>query len=625
MRSLPEAHRGLDLRNIRVRPTHGSQEHRRWDRLVASHHYLSFRRMFGKALRHVATLGPDWVALLGWQAAALKVAARDRWIGWSPQQKLRRLHLLTQNSRFVILPSFHNCPNLASRVLGLSLRRLSSDMQAVHGSPLLLAESFVDPAKFRGTCYLAANWRHLGRTGGFARRPGATPRWRRHDQPKEVFVYPLQPDAAQTLRSAQLEPALEQARPGPPPDTPQLRSMYEFLGAIPDYRGARGKRYSLQTVLTLALGARLAGYRGVTAIAQFGGLLSQDQRKAVDCFFSPSKLCYTTPNTTTFHNILATLPPDTLEDAAQAWAQQQSAQLCASKHKTADRRCAADPASDPDPFAKPAVCMDGKDVRGASKQAQDGRVMLFAAVEQGSGLVLGQMQVDSKTNEIPALPELADKLQLAGRVITADALHCQQKTARFLLQECDVHYLVTAVKDNQPTMAQELREMDFSDCPVVETHDKLHGRSERRRCWVKDLSGEEIQDKAQLHGRKQAIRIERKRCQRRRGKAVKTSIEVCYAPTSLAPAEATPEQLADLIRNHWHIENRLHYVRDFSYDEDRCRVYVRDLPRNLACLSNTAISLIRCQTRFRYIPEANRHYAARQQEALELLLIPPKR
>ena len=122
------------------------------------------------------------------------------------------------------------------------------------------------------------------------------------------------------------------------------------------------------------------------------------------------------------------------------------------------------------------------------------------------------MEIESKTNEIPALPELAAKLDLAGRVITADALHCQQKTARFLLQECDAHCLVTAVKDNQPTMAPELREMDFSDCPVVETHDKLHGRRERRRCWVKDLSGEEFQDKAQLHGRKQAIRIERKRC-----------------------------------------------------------------------------------------------------------------
>ena len=98
-----------------------------------------------------------------------------------------------------------------------------------------------------------------------------------------------------------------------------------------------------------------------------------------------------------------------------------------------------------------------------------------------------------------------------------------------------------------------------------------------------------------------------------------------YALTSLTADKATAEQLAALVRNHWHIENRLHYVRDFTYDEDRCRVYVRDLPRNLACLTNTAISIVRCQSRFQFLPEANRHFAARPQEALDLLLNPPAR
>jgi hypothetical protein len=137
----PSGLRDLDLRSVRVRPTRGAQEHRRWDRLVASHHYLSFEGLFGKALRHGATLGESWIALVGWQAAALKLAARDRWIGWSPQQQRERLHLITQNSRFVILPAWQGAANLASRVLGLSLRRLSDDMLAVHGFPLLLAET----------------------------------------------------------------------------------------------------------------------------------------------------------------------------------------------------------------------------------------------------------------------------------------------------------------------------------------------------------------------------------------------------------------------------------------------------------------------------------------------------
>ena len=589
MQSLPEACRDLDLRAIQVCPTHGADEHRRWDRLVARHHYLSFRCLFGKAVRHVAVLNSTWVALLGWQAAALKVTARDRWIGWSPQQELRPLHLIAQNSRFLILPGFH-CPNLASRVLALSLRRLSQDMRAAHGSDILLAETFVDRARFAGTCYRAANWQSLGFTSGYARQPGLTPRWRHHGQPKEIFVYPLQPHAAQALSSEQLDSALQDPQSSSPPDTPQLRSLYEFLGTIPDYRGARGKRYELRTVLTLALAARLAGYRGVTALAQFADLLDQDQRQAVGCFFSPSRRCYTTPNTTTFHTILATLPPDTLDAAVAAWAQQQGRQQAQQQdqQQASQPLCGPLGASTHDFFAQPPVCMDGKDVRGASKQTDGGRRMLFAAVEQGTGLVLGQLEIDRRSNEIPALPELAGKLELAGRIVTADALHCQQKMAHTLLEQCQAHYLVTAVKDNQPTMAQQLRAMDCSDCPMVETRDKVHGR------------------------------IERQRCQRRRGKTVKTSTEVSYALTSLSSEQASPQQLADLIRQHWHIENRLHYVRDVTYDEDRCRVYVRDLPRNLACLTIAAISLIRCRTRFRYVPVANRHFAARQQEALDL-------
>ena len=125
----------------------------------------------------------------------------------------------------------------------------------------------------------------------------------------------------------------------------------------------------------------------------------------------------------------------------------------------------------------------------------------------------------------------------------------------------------------------------FSACPLVETLDKQHGRSERRRYWVKDISAPEWDAYAALYGRQQAIRVERQRQQVKTGK---TSCEVSYALTSLGTAQATAEQLVALLRNHWEIENGLHYVRDFTYDEDRCRVYVRDLPRNLACLTKAA-------------------------------------
>ncbi len=150
----------IDLREVTVRPTRGAREHRLWDRLVKEHHYLRFHGIIGKGLRHVALHGETWVALVGWQPGAFKLAARDRWIGWTAEQQFRRLHLIANNSRFVILGP-RGVPNLASRVLGLSLRRLSADIEAAHGYPVLLAETFVDIKRFAGTCYRAANWRSL--------------------------------------------------------------------------------------------------------------------------------------------------------------------------------------------------------------------------------------------------------------------------------------------------------------------------------------------------------------------------------------------------------------------------------------------------------------------------------
>ncbi len=142
MATLPVSDSSIDLRAVTVRPTWGAQEHRRGDRLVEQHHYLAFHGVIGKGLRHVAVHGETWLALIGWQPGAFKLGARDRWIGWSAEQQFRRLHLIANSSRFVILTP-GRVPNLASRVLGLSLRRLSEDIQAVTGSGSL-AETFVD-------------------------------------------------------------------------------------------------------------------------------------------------------------------------------------------------------------------------------------------------------------------------------------------------------------------------------------------------------------------------------------------------------------------------------------------------------------------------------------------------
>ncbi len=273
--------------------------------------------MFGRALRQVSTLDWTWLALLGWRSGALRVAVDDRWIDWSRQQKLRRLHLIAQNVRFVILPAAEGRKNLASRVLGLSLRRLSHDIVQAQGHAVLLAESFLDRARNSGTCYRAANWQPLGFTSGYARQRGPTARWQHHGQPKQVPVYPL----ASNVQALLSQPEEQGHWFGPPKDPPApaavLGSLFESLQQLPHCRSSRGRGYPLASLLCLAASAHRAGYRGVTAYSQCAELLSQPQSKAAGCLFNSRLRRYSAPVPSTFHKALVQGPAEVFEGALE--------------------------------------------------------------------------------------------------------------------------------------------------------------------------------------------------------------------------------------------------------------------------------------------------------------------
>ena len=157
-----------------------AEEEGRYQELMRAHHYLGALPKIGETLWYAARWRGAWVALIGFSAPALKCGARDRWIGWDFRTQYDRQHLIANNSRFLILPD-RRAPNLGSRVLALCERRLAADWPARFGHPLVLLETFVDPARFRGAVCRAANWTRVGRTRGSGACAAATapPRPRR--------------------------------------------------------------------------------------------------------------------------------------------------------------------------------------------------------------------------------------------------------------------------------------------------------------------------------------------------------------------------------------------------------------------------------------------------------------
>jgi hypothetical protein len=163
------------------------------------YHYLGFVKPAGESLCYAATLGEELVALLVWGGATPFNKARDQYIGWSKEARQQRLPLLVNNSRFLVLPWVRQ-KNLASRVLGANLRRLSRDWQSTYHHPVLLAETFVDIGRFAGACYRASNWTNVGQTRGFSRAADTESGFVANGRPKAIFVYPLRRRAVEWLR-----------------------------------------------------------------------------------------------------------------------------------------------------------------------------------------------------------------------------------------------------------------------------------------------------------------------------------------------------------------------------------------------------------------------------------------
>ncbi|HEY7616581.1 MAG TPA: ISAs1 family transposase, partial [Terriglobales bacterium] len=394
------------------------------NRYLDKHHYLKRIRPVGERLYYVATDAQgQWLALLVFSAAAEHLKHRDGWIGWTPQQRQRRLRLVVNNSRFLVLPQ-GKLPNLGSKVLRMVLDRLSDDWQNRYGHPVLIVETFVDPEQFCGTVYTIQGWEELGNTDGWGRH--ARDYYVKHNKPKRLFVRELCKNARRSLQAEHLKPdlaAVEQRTiPRGSQKVREIRAFTEHFKSVPEFRD-RIESYPRWSLLTLVLLAMLCGApRGQKDLAKFARRLTQPQRRALGIRRNPQGK-YPAPSQSTFCRLFQRVDGAKVNESIQAIQEQIRGK----------------------PPADELIVLDGKEPNHGGGES------VLTAVCVPSQYYLGSALVDQKTNEIPVAQQLFGDLDLAGRNVSLDALHTQTETGRQLVMDHGANYLFT-VKDNQPTI-----------------------------------------------------------------------------------------------------------------------------------------------------------------------------
>jgi predicted transposase YbfD/YdcC len=379
-------------------------------------------------------------------------------------------------------------------------------------------------------------------------------------------------------------------------DQPYYSTLMDAVVDVPDPRKARGKRHPWPLLLTLISAALVGGQRSQRAIGQW---VYEHGHELLTQLPIPQRPL---PSASTLRRALLAIDVDRLEARIAQFVQ------------------GLDQAVPPAPTAGAwhGQAVDGKAVRGANRHGA--KLHLVSLVRHGSGRVRKQVRVSAKSNEITAVPELLAGLDVRGTVTTMDSLLCQQALARQIVGQ-NGHYLMV-VKEKQPTLFAAI-ELVFR-CPPPEdegdhreaatTLGKAHGRLETRT----------LERTAALRGYVDwpgVGQVLRRTCERIEVQTGAVSRDVRYAVTSLAPEEASADELEGLWRGHWGIENQVHYVRDETMGGDRGQMYRGQAAQALAALRNGILSLLRSQGVTR-IADALRHHGASVEAALALIGVP---
>lgn len=380
----------------------------------------------------------------------------------------------------------------------------------------------------------------------------------------------------------------------------EIGSLSCHLGQLPDRRKARGKRYQLWQVCILALLAKLCGEDHIYGMAQW----AQQRGKILGPLLG---LGDRMPCHNTYRRVLRDWVSTTEFDAqVNAFLRKQSGQSVL-------------------------IALDGKTLRGTIPPGGSQGVHLLSAYLPDEGVVLLQVAVDCKENEIVAAPRLLEQLDLHNKIVVADALHTQRNLSQQVVEAGGDYIWV--VKDNQSQLRADIEHLfqpescrkGFSPVPTdfqtIRTYNTGHGRQEERILTTSSL----LNGYLDWPGHVQVFKLERHTCIPAAARAVgklrqdKVRHEVVYGITSLTPQQADPARLNQLVRSYWQIENGLHYRRDKSLREDATHFSNKSLAQNFATLNNLVVALVR-RSGWRYLPEARRHFAANLLAALALLV-----
>jgi hypothetical protein len=402
------------------------QDRVRFDQLLGEKHPLGEAAQVGDSLRQVVRRDGQWVALLVWGPAALKLKDREAWIGWTVAQRAERLKLVVQNRRYLLLHERGTEPNLASQALGAACRALPGQWEEQFGYAPLLAETFTDPEAYCGTCYKASGWQAVGHSAGHSRHRADF--YQPNGRPKRLWLKELSAEARAQIRAISL-PARSQAGVVKaahgvlPLSATQQSSLLELFCRAPDPRGSN-TRFRIGPVLSVVAMALLAGCRQISEIARFATRLTPRQRAELRLPRKKgTKRFYEVPGYHVFYEVLTRMDPEAFARMLSDWLAQQTGAL-------------------------PGVlALDGKMIREiigmvSLVEAEDGAPVAMAVMDQKENTERCELKVGQQLLEqVPSLE---------GKTVTADPLHCQKDTARTIVGKGGEYFL--QIKANQPKL-----------------------------------------------------------------------------------------------------------------------------------------------------------------------------